>query len=57
MVCFGLAWFGLVWFGLLTSLSGVRELFPLLSKRFDTSAGLVTNKSIQTEFLVVERVF
>jgi hypothetical protein len=60
---FGLVWFGLVWyrslvwFGLLTSLSGVRELFPLLSKRFDTSAGLGIHKSIQTEFLVVEQVF
>jgi hypothetical protein len=40
LVWFGLVWFGLIWFGLLTSLSGVRELFPLLSKRFDTSAGL-----------------
>ncbi len=45
-----MVWFGWVWFGLPTSLSGVRELFPLLSKRFDTSAGLVMHKSIQTEY-------
>jgi hypothetical protein len=55
LIWFGMVWFGLIWFGSLTSLSGVRELFPLLSKRFDTSAGLVMHKSIQTEFLVVEQ--
>jgi hypothetical protein len=52
LVWYGMVWFGMVWFSLLTSLSGVRELFPLLSKRFDTSAGLEIHKSIQIQIQI-----